>query len=81
VICIVTIAALLGLLVLVFHLPPANPPQRFVAQIQIERQVMARFWGEAHAQRILERALSMQDSARKVSQRSADACQSSALGM
>lgn len=61
---IVTIGALLSLLVLVLYLPSAHPPERFLAQIRLEHQAMVESWGEAPAARILDRALSLQDSAR-----------------
>lgn len=60
---VVSIAALLCLLVLVLYLPSAHPPERFLAQIRTEHQVMEQLWGEAPALRILDRALRLQDAA------------------
>jgi hypothetical protein len=65
VIRVVSIAALLGLLVLVLYLPSAHPPERFLAQIRSEHQAMEELWGEAPALRILDRALGLQGVARE----------------
>lgn len=62
---VVSIAALLSLLVLVLYLPSAHPPERFLAQIRIEHQVMEEIWGETPALRILDRALDLQGAARE----------------
>jgi hypothetical protein len=62
----VAIVSLGSLLALVFYLPAANPPERFLAQIREEQATIANFWGEAPALRILDRALSLEDSARQV---------------
>lgn len=62
----VTIGALLCLLVLVLYLPSASPPERFLDQIRTEHQAMEKLWGKATALRILNRALSLQDSVREV---------------
>jgi hypothetical protein len=62
----VAIVSLVSLLILVFYLPAANPPERFLAQIREEQAAIANFWGEAPALRILDRALSLQVSAREV---------------
>ncbi len=61
----VAVISLVSLLVLVLYLPSANPPERFVGQLRAEHQITAKFWGAAPALRILNRALSAQDSARK----------------
>jgi Domain of unknown function (DUF4400) len=61
----VAVVSLLCLLVLVLYLPSAHPPERFLAQLRIEHQATAEFWGEAPALRILARALGLQDSARQ----------------
>lgn len=60
-----SIAALLCLLVLVLYLPSAHPPERFLVQIRTEHQALERLWGEARAQRILDRALGLQDASRE----------------
>jgi len=65
VIRVVAVVSLLCLLVLVLYLPSAHPPERFLAQLRIEHQATAAFWGEAPALRILSRALGLQDSARQ----------------
>jgi hypothetical protein len=62
----VAVVSLVSLLVLVLYLPSAHSPERFLAQLHIEHQAMMEFWGAAPAQRILSRALSVQDSARQV---------------
>lgn len=62
---VVAVVSLLCLLVLVLYLPSAHPPERFLAQLRIEHQATAAFWGEAPALRILSRALGLQDSARQ----------------
>jgi hypothetical protein len=82
VIRIVAVVSLLCLLVLVLYLPSAHPPERFLAQLRIEHQAMAAFWGEAPALRILSRALGLQDSARQATPvpSAAAALPSSALG-
>ncbi|WP_298435719.1 DUF4400 domain-containing protein [Ottowia sp.] len=56
---IISVAALTLLLVFVLYLPAANPPERFLAQIRSEHATNASFWGEARAELILERALTM----------------------
>ena len=61
----VAVISLVSLLVLVLYLPSAHPPERFLAQLRTEHQATARFWGDAPALSILERALSVQDSARQ----------------
>ena len=79
---VVAVVSLLCLLVLVLYLPSAHPPERFLAQLRIEHQATAAFWGDAPALRILSRALGMQDSARQASPvpSAAAALPSSALG-
>lgn len=63
----VAVISLVSLLVLVLYLPSAHPPERFLAQQRTEHQATTEFWGAAPALRILERALSVQDSARQAS--------------
>jgi len=65
VIRVVAVVSLLCVLVLVLYLPSAHPPERFMAQLRIEHQATAAFWGEAPALRILSRALGLQDAARQ----------------
>lgn len=62
---VVAVVSLLCLLVLVLYLPSAHPPERFLAQLRIEHQATAGFWGEVPALRVLSRALAMQDTARQ----------------
>jgi Domain of unknown function (DUF4400) len=66
VIRVVTVISMLCLLVLVLYLPSAHPADRFLVQLRAEHHAMTEFWGDAHALRILSRALGMQDSARQV---------------
>jgi hypothetical protein len=82
VIRVVAVVSLLCLLVLVLYLPSAHPPERFLAQLRIEHQATASFWGEAPALRILSRALGLQDKARQATPvpSAATALPSSALG-
>lgn len=56
---VITVAALTLLLVFVLYLPAANPPERFLTQIRSEHTINASFWGAVRAERILERALAM----------------------
>lgn len=63
----VALLSLVSLLILVLYLPSAHPPERFLAQLRDEHQAAARFWGDEPAMRMLSRALSVQDSARKAS--------------
>ena len=79
---VVAVVSLLCLLVLVLYLPSAYPPERFLAQLRIEHQATAAFWGEAPALRILSRALGMQDAARQATPvpSAAAALPASALG-
>ena len=56
---IISIAALTLLLIFVLYLPAANPPERFTAQIRNEHELNATLWGEARADRILDRTLAM----------------------
>lgn len=79
---VVAVVSLLCLLVLVLYLPSAHPPERFLAQLRIEHQATAAFWGEAPALRILSRALGMQDAARQATPvlSATDTLPSSALG-
>lgn len=55
----------LCLLVQELYLPPAHPPERFLAQLCTEHQTTAGLWGDALALRILCPALDMQDAARQ----------------
>ena len=79
---VVAVVSLLCLLVLVLYLPSAYSPERFLAQLRIEHQATAAFWGEVPALRILSRALGLQDSARQATPvpSAAVALPSSALG-
>ncbi|WP_377705340.1 DUF4400 domain-containing protein [Pseudoduganella sp. UC29_71] len=55
---IVSIASLLGLLVLVLYLPSATPASAFVNRVRAEHGLHGTAWGQAHAQAALARALS-----------------------
>lgn len=57
---IVTITSLVSLLMLVLYLPSARPAHAFVAQIRNEHEVMAGFWGRAHAIGMLQTMLDLQ---------------------
>lgn len=63
---VVAVISLVCLLVLVLYLPSAHPPERFLAQLRTEHEATAEYWGDGPALRILSRALSVQDSARRV---------------
>ncbi|MBB4730486.1 DUF4400 domain-containing protein [Xanthomonas arboricola] len=56
----ISIAALLGLLVLVLYLPSAYPPQRFLHQLRTDHAATVQFWGEAAAHDLLDTALDRQ---------------------
>lgn len=60
------VLSLVLLLILVLYIPSAQPPQRFVAQIRIEHEATAAFWGTEPATRILARAVRMQDATAEV---------------
>jgi hypothetical protein len=61
-----SVLSLVILLILVLYIPSAQPPQRFVAQIRIEHEATAAFWGADPATRILARAVRLQDVAADV---------------
>lgn len=71
----VAIGALLGMLVLVLYLPSAHPPERFLAQVRTEAQILADAWGDAPAARTLARAVDLQAMAQQATPmpRSSDA--------
>jgi hypothetical protein len=46
-------------LVYTLYLPSANPPERFLQQMRMEHELNVAFWGEDHANQILERSLSL----------------------
>ena len=56
----ISVLSLFTLLILVLYIPSAYPPERFVAQLRIEHQVLIGFWGNKPAFRILTRAEGMQ---------------------
>lgn len=62
----VAILSLLILLVLVLYIPSAHPPDRFLAQLHVEHQAAAVYWGDQAAIRMLDRALKMQDATAEV---------------
>ncbi|GAB2855696.1 hypothetical protein GCM10027277_25320 [Pseudoduganella ginsengisoli] len=55
----VTIASLVGLLLLVLYLPAVAPPSAFFGRIRAEHGQQGAAWGQAHARQALERALSI----------------------
>ncbi|MDE1543970.1 DUF4400 domain-containing protein [Dechloromonas agitata] len=62
----VAVLSLLTVLVLVLYIPSANPPERFLAQLLAEHEMAAAYWGVEPAARMLERAISMQETAATV---------------
>ncbi len=60
------VLSLVLLLILVLYIPSAHPPERFVAQIRVEHEAVAEFWGSEVATRILARAVRMQDATAEV---------------
>lgn len=60
----VAIVSLTALLVLVLYLPSAYPPAHFVARLRAEHEQLASVWSESHAERVLTRTLSAQESAK-----------------
>lgn len=58
--------SLLTVLVLVLYVPSANPPKRFLAQLRAEHEMAIAYWGVEPAARMLERAVSMQETAATV---------------
>ena len=60
------VLSLVFLLILVLYIPSAHQPERFVAQIRMEHEAMAEFWGQKSATRILARAVRMQDATAEV---------------
>ena len=60
------ILSLAFLLILVLYFPSAHPPERFVAQVRIEHEAVADFWGTESATRILARAVRMLDATAEV---------------
>lgn len=57
----VAILSLVILLVLVLYVPSAHPPERFVAQLRAEHEAATAYWGTNSAVRMLDRAVSMQE--------------------
>lgn len=53
--------SLVILLILVLYVPSAHPPERFVAQLRAEHEAAAVYWGSDSATRMLDRAVSMQE--------------------
>ena len=62
----VAVLSLLVLLVLVLYVPSAHPPERFLAQLRAEHEAATAYWGAEPATRMLDRAMSMQDSTAQV---------------
>jgi len=57
----VAVLSLLALLVLVLYVPSAHPPGRFLAQLRAEHEAATAYWGATSANRMLDRAVSMQE--------------------
>lgn len=53
------IGSLSALLLLVLYLPSAHPPMRFIEQLRLEHHEANSLWGFATAQRILDRAMTL----------------------
>ncbi len=62
----VAVVSLLALLVLVLYVPAAHPPERFLAQLRAEHAAAAAYWGGDPATRMLNRALTMQETTAEV---------------
>lgn len=62
----VAVLSLLTVLVLVLYIPSAHPPERFLAQLRAEHGTAVTYWGTEPATRMLDRAVSMQESAASV---------------
>ena len=62
----VAVVSLLALLVLVLYVPAAHPPERFLAQLRAEHAAAAAYWGGDPATRMLNRALTMQETMAEV---------------
>lgn len=62
----IAVVSLVGLLILVLYVPSAHPPETFIKQLRAEYKTAAGFWGEDAALRMLSRAMTTQDTARKV---------------
>jgi hypothetical protein len=62
----VAVLSLLVLLVLVLYVPSAHPPERFLSQLRAEHEAASAYWGAEPATRMLDRAMSMQDSTAQV---------------
>jgi hypothetical protein len=63
---ITSIVCLTALLAVVLYVPSAYPPERFLDQLRHEHAAVAQIWGDAVATSILDIALGLQDSARRV---------------
>ncbi len=62
----VAVLSLLVLLLLVLYVPSAHPPERFLAHLRAEHEAATAYWGAEAAIRMLDRAMSMQDSTAQV---------------
>lgn len=62
----VAVLSLLTVLVLVLYIPSAHPPERFLAQLRAEHETAVAYWGIGPATRMLDRAVSMQETAASV---------------
>ncbi|WP_431257651.1 DUF4400 domain-containing protein [Roseateles chitinivorans] len=60
----VTVTCLVTVLLLVLYLPSSRPPQHFLERLRLEHDGNAALWGIAIADRILDRALTLQGHAR-----------------
>jgi hypothetical protein len=60
------IACLVAMLATALYLPSAYPPEQFFAQLRKEHAAAAQLWDQQAASRMLDVALGLQDSARRV---------------
>lgn len=63
---VTAIMCLAALLAMALWVPSAYPPERFLDQLRQEHASIAQLWSDAVAARILDTALGLQDSARRV---------------
>lgn len=62
----VAILSLIILLILVLYVPSAHPPERFLAQLRTEHQIAVGYWSPQTAERMLDRAVRLQEATANV---------------
>lgn len=62
----VAILSLLILLILVLYVPSAHPPERFLALLRDEHRIAVEYWSPQPAERMLDRAVRMQEATANV---------------